>query len=123
MRMRKDMKASASKHIAGVPIYNYEADTHAAGLVELEKEARDWILMLKSDVSEEQLESFCDLSSTTCTPEGHAGVVPFVVMHGSEDDLKKMVEIHSDVVSFVEPEFEMSIIPEVPSEGVSMLEW
>jgi len=125
--MRKDAKATGTKYIAGVPIYNYKGSHEpeagaVAGLVELEREVRDWILMLKSDVSEQQLENFCELSSTTCTPEGHAGVVPFVVMHGTEDDLKQMLEAHSDVVTFVEPEFEMQIIPEMPEEDASLLE-
>jgi len=112
MRMRKDSGAPKTKHIAGVPVYNYGAK----GVAALKKE-RDWILMLKPDVSDEQLQSFCEPSSTTCTPEGHAGVVPFVVMHGTEDDLKQSLEAHSDVVSFVEPEFDMHIIPDVPEEA------
>jgi subtilisin family serine protease len=113
MRIKKAAAAPKTKYIAGVPVYNYGSPVGIKAL----KAERDWILMLKSDVSKEQLERFCEPSVTTCTPEGNAGVVPFVLLRGTEDDLKQSLEAQSDVISFVEPEFDMHIIPDVPEEA------
>jgi subtilisin family serine protease len=105
-------------HVDGVPVYNYREGRDSRTSIKVEGDAQDWILMLNPDISEEQLQRFCEEEnpSTGCTPEGHAGVVPFVVMHGTFDDLTKMVKAHKGVVSYAEPEFQMQIIPEIPEE-------
>jgi hypothetical protein len=113
---RRVRRHQAGKLIAGVPVHNYHLRSAALLEVNQAADARsDWIVMLKSAVSQDQLESFCSNSGGICTPEGHAGILPFVELHGTEAELKELVEAHSSEVEYVEPDLATHLIPEMPS--------
>lgn len=128
-RMKKDShtKLQAPKLIAGVPLLNVDEEMvqnmhNSESLVDASG-ARDWILMLRSDATDAQLATFCEGSKVACAPEGHVGVTPFIEVHGTEDDLKEILEAHPGQVDFVEPDAPTYAIPELPgddAEGLSV---
>jgi len=117
---KKGNTGTKNKNIAGVPVYNYEfedsVDSDGVGLVEIKDHQRDWMLVLSPDVTPEQLETFCQDSKVECIAEGHAGAggIPFVEVHGTEQDVHDLISAHEGMVDFVEPDSETHLIPELP---------
>jgi subtilisin family serine protease len=74
------------------------------------------MLVLNSDISQEQFDTFCQGSKVGCIPEGHVGTggIPFMEVHGTRQDLHDLITAHPGLVDFVEPDLPTHLIPELP---------
>lgn len=128
--MRKGRKSSAQpqiKAIAGVPVLNYE---HAFGgqpsWGQLERDAEEeWVVVVKRGTSDEQINRMCKSSKNGCRLVGHPsnGGVPFLEMRGTEADLEQVIHMAEGAVKFVEPDQEVSMIPELEADNVEAATW
>jgi len=84
----------------------------ASSFVEL---SEDWLLMLKSDMSDTGLKKLCSNFAEKCIASGHpsAGGVPFVEVRGTVRDLEGYVS--PGEVEFIEPDMVTRLVPEMPS--------
>jgi len=139
-KIQREQNMETAKFIAGVPVYNYHLAHQARSDALLEVEgtgmagkggkggkggnggedggsAADWIVMLKAGISQDELDTFCSNtpSGSQCTPEGHAGILPFVELRGTKSDLDDFIKGHSEDVEFVEPDLPTHVIPELPA--------
>jgi len=119
----------APKMIAGVPMYNShlahlawsELRGQGSALLDVKREqvvnqsTKDWILMLKPNSTDAQIQSFCQ-EGHRCLFQGHADAVPFISLEATESDLEKLLVKHLGEVDFVEPDLPTFVIPEVPTE-------
>jgi len=113
-----DSTPQGEKLIAGVPVMNYHLAAAAPRLADGTPSAwTTWILFLKSDASNSELDDFCQGSSCTCRLAGHPGNggMPFLEVHGTEQDLEALFKKREGRAKFVEPNVELRIIPGVPS--------
>jgi len=76
-----------------------------------------WILFLRDDASNAELSDFCQGSSLRCRLAGHPGDggMPFLEVHGTEQELEALFKKREGRAKFVEPNVELRIIPGVPS--------
>jgi len=128
--MRKGRKSSPQpqlKAIGGVPVLNYE---HAFGgqpsWGQLERTAEEeWVLVVKRGTSDEQINRMCKSNKNGCKLVGHPskGGVPFLEMRGTEADLEQVIHMSEGAVKFVEPDQEVSMIPELESNDVEAATW
>lgn len=128
--MRKGRKSSAQpqiKAIAGVPVLNYE---HAFGgqpsWGQLERDAEEeWVVVVRRGTSDEQINRMCKSSKNGCRLVGHPsnGGVPFLEMRGTEADLEQVIHMAEGAVKFVEPDQEVSMIPELEADNVEAATW
>lgn len=116
-----DEKASG-RHIGGVPVFNYD-QVRGNGDVSATSQT-DWVVVMKSGVSDIQIQSLCD-STKQCKMVGHPGQggVPFFEMHGSERDLEEVLQRAGDEADFVEPALFLDFQPETIEEDMSASTW
>jgi len=94
------------KHIAGVPIYNYDKayrGEHALleGGSEMEE---NWIVMTNDQVADEDINALC--LKADCRDVGHPeeGGVPFFEVRASEAVLEEVIMEGNGIVEFIEPD-------------------
>jgi len=105
------------KVIAGVPVLNYDAayGGKSGSLGELEAQVeQEWVVVVKEGTTGEQLLRMCKASKNACNLIGspHKGGVPFLEMRGTEKDLEQVIQSGAGAVKYVEPDNEVSMIPE-----------
>lgn len=85
----------------------------------------DWVVMMKDGTSDKQIESMCKLAKNGCKMVGHPdqGGVAFLDMHGTEKDLKDVIEGSGGAVQVVEPNQVLQMIPEMAAEPESTSSW
>jgi len=119
MRRKRD-DAPPLKLIAGVPVLNYE---YAYGgqpswgqLISAAEE--EWNVVLKPGTSDQQVTAMCKANANGCKLAGHPskGGVPFLEMRGTEKDLEQVLKMGAGAVKFVEPDQQVSMIPEIESD-------
>lgn len=118
--VRLGRQVSQVKHIAGVPIYNYDqayGGEHAL-LEDGSEMEENWIVMTNEDASDEAISTLCQTSN--CKDMGHPeeGGVPFFEVRCSERELEKVILQGDGVVSFIEPDLPVYAL-EVESDGES----
>merc|ERR550532_388811 len=108
---------SRSKFVAGVPILNYHlAFEGHESLAKTENQKQDWTVVVKAGVTDEQMSALCNLGD--CKAVGHPskGGVPFFEVSCTEAELEKLMDQAKDVAKFIEPDTEVSIIPEIAAD-------
>lgn len=104
-RIQRKRGLKTEKTIGGVPVYNYDEAAGSSG-------ERSWIVMARHGTSDQQLSSLCEASK--CKLSGHGGAgLPFFEVTASEEQLGKFCEGAFDMLTFIEPNAEVSIIPEI----------
>merc|ERR1719220_2241172 len=113
-RISRKRTSASTKFIAGVPVLNYHTAYGGASFSELDAK-QEWVVVVKPGTSDEQLARICKANKNGCNLVGHPskGGVPFVEMSGTEDDLAHVVEQADGVVRYVEPDSEVSLVPEM----------
>merc|ERR1719337_191647 len=109
-------KRAGLKLIAGVPVLNYDK---SGSLGELETQVeQEWVVVVKEGTTGEQLLRMCKASKNACNLIGspHKGGVPFLEMRGTEQDLEKVIQSGEGAVKYVEPDHEVSMIPELEGD-------
>jgi len=113
---KRDSSAPSTKFIAGVPVLNYQT-AYKGVLGEVEDEEQEWVVMVKPGTSDAQIQRMCKMNRNGCNLVGHpAGGVPFVEMRGTESDLEAVVHSSGGAVKYVEPDSEVSMIPEIEAD-------
>mmetsp|Transcript_94384 Transcript_94384/g.246303 ORF Transcript_94384/g.246303 Transcript_94384/m.246303 type:complete len:554 (+) Transcript_94384:78-1739(+) len=107
-----------SKTIEGVPVKNYH-------LAQARPKSSDgtptawtkWILVMKHNVSDHQLNQFCKGQTCTCALRGHPGRggVPFVALRCMESDMKLVLRAHPGYGEFIEPDIQLRVVPGMPA--------
>lgn len=123
--MRKRSAPSTTKFIAGIPVLNYEtAFGGKANIGETDsKEEREWVVMVEPGTSDTQIRIMCNTNPNGCNLAGHPnGGVPFIEMRATESDLESVLHNSGDAVQYVEPDGEVSMIPEM-EVGVQAATW
>merc|ERR1719297_133446 len=70
--------------------------------------------MVEPGTSDTRVRIMCNTNPKNCNLVGHAtGGVPFIEMTATESDLEKVLHNSGDVVQYVEPDGEVSMIPEI----------
>jgi len=112
---RNRASAPSTKFIAGVPVLNYDSATKPV-LGELEgEEEQEWVMMMKPGATA-AIKSMCQQNKNGCNFEGHASRgVPFVEMRATERELETILQSAKGAVRYVEPDMEISMIPEIAS--------
>jgi len=112
---KRDSSPLSTKFIAGVPVINY--DTAKTSLAEFEDAEQEWVVMLRLGTSDDQVRRMCKMNRNGCNLAGHpAGGVPFIEMRGTERDLQVVLQSSGGAVKFVEPDQEVSMIPEIEAD-------
>jgi len=114
-----------AKFIAGVPVLNYHlAYDGKASLGELEDEAvQNWVIMLENTVTDQQIAKMCKSNAIGCLLEGHPSEhgISFLSMLGTETDVAAVVNSCVGCSKYVEPDSQVSIIPELEAGGAGTL--
>jgi subtilisin family serine protease len=107
---------SQTKVIAGVPVFNYQQAYNSKGSL-AEGSMQDWVVVVTPGTSDEKIHELCIMSK--CVREGHPskGGMPYFEVRGSEAELQKVLESSEGVVKFVEPDAEVSMIPELEGQA------
>merc|ERR1719384_1688843 len=119
-------RTDTTKFIAGVPVLNYHtAYDGQATLGELERGAeQEWVVMVKPGTSDAQVQHMCEMNKNGCNLLGHpSGGVPFIELRGTEGDLEAVIRSSGGVVEYVEPDGEVSMIPEIDADDVEAATW
>jgi len=122
---RKTKSSPKTKFIAGVPVLNYHtAFGGKASLREIDsKEEQEWVVMVKPGTSDAQIQMMCNTNPNGCNLKGHPnGGVPFIEMRGTQSDLESVLHSSGDAVQYVEPDGEVSMIPEIEA-GIEAATW
>ena len=82
------------------------------------KVEQEWVVMVKPGTSDQQIAAMCQASKNGCNLVGHPsnGGVPFLQMRGTEAELEEVLNSAPGVATFVEPDQQVSMIPELPCE-------
>jgi subtilisin family serine protease len=105
-----------------VPFYNYEdrfIQKEVSKDDSLAADAFDWIMMLTDGQSAQQREEFCG-GVDGCRVFGQKGGVEFATLRSTEGELESFLKHRSAQVKFVEPDFPVEPIPEMPEPEVSV---
>jgi len=113
---RNRASAPSTKFIAGVPVLNYDS-AYTANLGELTgEEEQEWVVMVKPGTTAAEIRRMCKMNPNGCNLEGHPdGGVPFMEMRATERDLEAVFKSAKGAVRYVEPDKEIEVIPEMPS--------
>jgi len=117
-RISRKRAEEGTKFIAGVPVLNYHT-AYGGSLGELEGDAeQEWVVVVKEGTTGEQLLRMCKANKNACNLIGspHKGGVPFLEMRGTEADIEKVIQSGKGVVRYVEPDHEVSMIPELEGD-------
>jgi len=116
-----------AKFIAGVPVLNYDQAYGGKSILsELDTEAdQEWVVMVKQDTTDEQIQAMCKANRNGCNLVGSPakGGVPFLEIRGSESDLERVLHTAHGAATFVEPDTEVYMIPEVETDDVEAATW
>jgi len=116
--------APTSKFISGVPVLNYDlAYEGKASLGAASEQEQEWVVMMKPGTSRAQMEAACQLSTHDCNRIGDPKGVPFIELRGTEGDLEGVIAGATGAVKYVEPDQEVSMIPEIESDEVEASTW
>jgi len=116
-RISRNRADESTKFIAGVPVLNYH--TAMVSLGELEGDAeQEWVVVVKEGTTHEQLLRMCKANKNACNLIGSPdkGGVPFLEMRGTQGDLEKVIQTGKGAVRYVEPDHEVSMIPELEGD-------
>jgi len=133
-RISRKRAEEGTKFIAGVPVVNYHTAYGGArarrgsdmvSLGELEGDAeQEWVVMVKPGTSDAQVQSMCNMNRNGCNLVGHpTGGVPFLEMRGTERDLEAVLHSSGGVAMYVEPDGQVSMIPEIEAGDVEAATW
>lgn len=126
------LEKATTATIAGVPVLNYhlafqgKSFRHvihgsSASLVSLEINAKeeDWVIVLNTDIAEDQIHEACSKATAKCTIEGHASGrgFPFIALHGTEAELEQVL-LATGGARFVEVDIPIGMIPEVQDNTI-----
>merc|ERR1719210_2581561 len=79
--------------------------------------------MVEPGTSDAQIRIMCDANPNGCNLAGHpTGGVPFIEMRATESDLESVIHNSGDAVQYIEPDGEVSMIPEL-EVGVQAATW
>jgi len=109
---------AVAKTIAGVPVRNYNLARAAPKLADGTPAAwTKWILVLKPNVSDSDLQQFCTGSLCVCALQGHPSIrgVPFVSVHCSENHMEQVLLAHPGHAEFIEPNIQLNLVPAMPA--------
>merc|ERR1719356_1905398 len=83
------------------------------------KVEQEWVVMVKPGTSDQQIAAMCQASKNGCNLVGHPsnGGVPFLQMRGTEAELEEVLISAPGVATFVEPDQQVSMIPELPGDA------
>lgn len=121
--------APQAKLVAGVPVLNYH-QAHdgliASGGVaaqELELLEEDWVVVLNSQTTSDQIDALCKSSRLGCRLTGHPsqGGVPFLEIRGTEVDLEAVLAAAGSAAKFVERDTTVHLIPELDDHEVDVM--
>jgi len=116
MRRKRDAEPQL-KLIAGVPVLNYESAYGGQPSWEQLNSAaeEEWNVVVKPGTSDQQITAMCKANRNGCNLVGHPskGGVPFLEMRGTEADLEQVISMGAGAVKFVEPDQQVSMIPEI----------
>jgi len=89
------------------------------------EEEQEWVVFVKPGTSDAQIQRMCKTNKKGCNLVGHpTGGVPFIEMRGTEQDLEAVVHISGGAASYVEPDGEVQLIPEIEEDvGVQAATW
>jgi len=114
------------KLIAGVPVLNYESayGGHPSWGQLNSAAEEEWVVVVKPGTSDQQITAMCEASKNGCNQQGHPskGGVPFLEMRGTEEDLEQVLAVAPETVKFVEPDQQVSMIPEIEA-GIEAATW
>jgi len=104
----------STKFIGGVPVLNYDA-AYAGGEASFFGDSEEeWVVTLKPEASDTQLEKLCGVARNGCSKRGEADGVAFLSIRGTESDLEEIVgSADLGAVKFIEPDQVMMMIPEM----------
>jgi len=117
-RLEKEVQSVAhgagSKLIAGVPILNYHL-AYAGKTLSSKKHMRaepvpgskhpeSWIVVMSKEATDDQLHQLCAKVPGGCTKEGHHAGIPFITVHGSEEELSEVITAAGGAAKYVEPD-------------------
>jgi len=108
-----------TKFIAGVPVLNYHlAYQGGANLAELGENAKvNWVVVAKPGTSDTKIQVACLQHGPGCALAGHpsSGGVPFFKIHGTEEELKTVLQAVGGHAQFAEPDSLIESLPDMPS--------
>jgi len=122
---QKRVAAQQTKFIAGVPVLNYDtAYEGEASLGASEDLAGEWVVVVKDGTTDVQMQGLCERVPNGCNMIGHAeGGVPILEMRASEKDLEALAHFANGIISFIEPDRTVHMIPEIESPDVEAATW
>lgn len=119
-RMKRQQRQTQNAiFIAGTPVLNYnrayEGQANLAEMSENEIAAltQDWLLFMQPGVADVEIDRLCNMAK--CVREGHPeeGGVSYLEVHTTENELASIIHSARGKVQFVEPNFEVQMIPEM----------
>jgi len=118
-RKRSSGDASMVKFIAEVPVLNYHtAYGGRSSLSVLNEAEQEWVLVMKTGTSQAQMHEICQMNRRSCNLIAKGGA-PFVELRGTEHDLDKVLRTAGAPVKFVEPDQEVTVIPDIEAQAES----
>jgi len=119
-RIDRKRGAPQAKFIAGVPVLNYDQAYGGKSILsELDTEAeQEWVVMVKTGTTDEQIQAMCKANRNGCNLVGSPakGGVPFLEIRGSELDLEHILHMAHGAATFVEPDTQVYMIPEIEAD-------
>jgi len=122
--VKQHTKGDETKFIAGVPVFNYHTAYAGESLGDLGAEG-EWVVIMNPNVTDADIKNMCHWAKHGCNLQGspsHGGV-PFFEMRGTESDLEAVIKIGAGAVKFVEPDGEVTAIPELTAEDAEAGLW
>lgn len=119
-RMKRQQRQTQNAiFIAGTPVLNYNrAYEGHANLAEMSEDEiaalnQDWLLFMQPGVADAEINRLCKMAK--CVREGHPeeGGVSYLEVHTTESDLASIIHSAKGSVKFVEPDFDVQMIPEM----------
>ena len=89
------------------------------------KMEQEWVVMVQLGTSDQQIAAMCQASKHGCKLVGHPskGGVPFLQVRGTEADLEEVLSSAPGVATFVEPDQEVNMIPEIAGDAEWGVAW
>jgi len=109
-------KSNRAKFVAGVPVLNYHLAYEGQSLAETDSTKQDWTVIVNPGVTDEQIKALCKIGD--CKAVGHPskGGVPYFEVSATEGELEKLMQQSKGVVKYIEPDSEVSAIPEIAAD-------
>jgi len=79
--------------------------------------AGEWVVVVNTGTTDAQMQQLCKAVPGGCNLVGHPqGGVPFLELRATESDLENLVQSAPGVISFIEPDQIVHMIPEIESD-------